>query len=94
MSEIMMENYFNQYGKDPVFNRLVNNLKERYTDQGSLDWLHETLCSKIVCVSLWIPATDPTSTHHASDTASLGLIPNIDDVKDKNIKVFNAQMLD
>ena len=37
MSEIMMENYFNQYGKDPVFNRLVNNLKERYTDQGSLD---------------------------------------------------------
>ena len=29
-----------------------------------------------------------------SDTASLGLIPNIDDMKDKNMKVFNAKMLD
>ena len=47
MSEIMMENYFNQYGQDPIFNRLVNNLKERYTDQGFPDRLLDTLCSEI-----------------------------------------------
>ena len=68
MSLMMMQNYGNEYQKDPIFNRLVTNLKERYTD--------------------------PTSTHPAADTASLGLIPNIDDIKDKNMKVFSAKMLD
>ena len=64
----MMQNYGDQYQKDPIFNRLISNLKERYTD--------------------------PTSSHPAADTASLGLIPNIDDIKDKNMKVFSAKMLD
>lgn len=68
MGLMMMKNYGNEYQKDPIFNRLVTNLKERYTD--------------------------PTSTHPAADTASLGLIPNIDDIKDKNMKVFSAKMLD
>ena len=68
MSMMMTQNYGNKYQKDPIFNRLVTNLKARYTD--------------------------PTSTHPAADTASLGLIPNIDDIKDKTMKVFSAKMLD